>query len=266
MIAKAILAASLCFAFFVIPHFWQQDTHYAVCLSTLSSKIDTIFNKNHQYLSLEIEKGINYNPKFSSYKFKNDTLNIYLDPLNIFLDKKINAHQGLSKQDIDSINGLRIRFKTTFFRFLDEQDRKDYETKISSFTLPDSDSKLSTDLQHLRLISFKQHINVDAFIFQYYCLDKCSFSCGSHHLDKKYFPYFYRKTFAEKKVQGDVVLIERQMRHNRDSIWVNGILGNHYEFIPRKTGYHYFCVKVKMTAEKGTETVLRDTFKVHITK
>jgi hypothetical protein len=121
-------------------------------------------------------------------------------------------------------------------------------------------------LQRLRLISFKQHINVDAWLFSVYCLDKSSFSHGSHYLNKKYFPYFYTKTFTEKKVQGNVVLIERQMRHNRDSVWVNGVLSNQYRFVPHKTGYHYFCVKAKVTTEKGNETILRDTFKVHITK
>jgi hypothetical protein len=110
MIAKAILAASLCFAFFVIPHFWQQDTHYAVCLSTLSPKIDTIFNKNHQFRTLQIAQAVDDNPKYRSYQLKNDTLNIYLDRLNTFLDIKIaktNTHQTLSITDIDSINTLR---------------------------------------------------------------------------------------------------------------------------------------------------------------
>ena len=265
MIAKFIFAASLCFAFFVMPRFWQHDTRFSAYLTAISAQTDSIFTKNHQLISAEIEKSVRYSPKYAHWQYENDTLSLYLKPLNAFLDKKIakiQQNKSLSAAEIDSINTLKNSFFSYIIRNFDKRDQKDWEDKFSAFTLPKTDTKLAVALQNIRLRQFKKRCNEDAILLKNYYLEKTQGSCGWYAPS----PFrIYTKTFEEKRLKGSV-LLAAESRYSKDSVWVNGIFGHHYEFTPRKPGYHYFCVKAQMADEKGAQTVVRDTFRLLVTK
>jgi hypothetical protein len=266
MIAKTILAASLCFAFFIMPRFWQHDLEYIRCTAALSAQTDSIFKENNQKVVDDIDRVVRANPKGVHWKVKKAYCDRNLDTLLTFLNKKtaqLETQKSLSVLEIDSVVVAEKHFNQRIMNLLDPREQKNFSTKFMTCSILGINSHLNTSLQKRWLQNLKMQAFGDAIILGHYCLDKWS---GRGYSNSKYKAEFCTKNFAKYERSGEIVLAENEQTEHNDSVWVNGILSTHYEFVPHKTGYHYFCVKAKVTTEKGNETILRDTFKVHITK
>jgi hypothetical protein len=267
MIAKIILATSLCFALFIMARFWQHDAAYMTCTNALHLKKDSIFQYNNKKLTSQIHLNVKLNPKYAHWQAKKDVCDRYLDTLLTFLSAKtkpLATQKSLSDIEIDSLVNAQKRFNQKILDLIDPKESKDFSTKFMTGTTLSMNSSVNPTLQKQWLQTLKTSALIDAIMLGNYCLDKAS-GCYSYP-SSPYSPLLYTQNLSKNNQKREILLADNTAEYTNDSIWINGIPGRLYDFIPQKTGYHYLTVKAKIQDKSGATIVLRDTFKVHIVR